>query len=208
MGDVAVAHDQFSARHLPSGGRGRRKHLAPGGTSHAHGMAAGGAHAGAAAGELQAHRLAQLQKGTIHRIDQGARNVHVAQQETLAQRVVGVLLMRRGFLHIHQVPIGVEFVRQHLREGGMDALPHLRMGHDGRDAVVRRDLQPHVEERLFAIRDQAAQPGRTMAGPDAHAHHQGAAGHHAGGDEPPAAPLAHALVGRCVRHCVSPPPPA
>ena len=189
VGDAAVAQGQLVHRHLPSRGGGFRKHLPSRGARYAHGVQAAGANAGAAAGDLQIHRLAQLQERAVHGAHDCARQIRFAEQKPLAQRVVGVFLVRWRFLHADMGPVRVQFVRQHLRQHGVNALAHFRMGHDGGDLVVRRDLHPHVEQRFFAFRNQRPQARCAMAGPNRHANRKGAARDHPSGDEAAARPL-------------------
>ena len=190
VGDPAVAQRQFVRRHAPGRSGGFGKHLPCRGPGRAHGMEAAVAHARAAAGDLQIHRLAELQEGAVHRADQGVRQVHVAKDEALGQRVVGVFLVRRRFLHAHVLPIRVQLVRQHLRQHRVDALAHLGVGNDCGDAVVRRDLDPGVQQRLFARSNQRTQARRSMAWANGDADRQTAAGQQTGGDESAPRPLA------------------
>ena len=189
MEDARVAQRQFLRRHAPCRRCGVGKHLPRRGPCRAHGMKAAVAHARAAAGDLQVHRLAELQEGAVHGAHQSARQVHVAQHEALGHRVVGVFLVRRRFLHLHVLPSGIQFVRQHLRQHRVRALPHLGVGNDGRDGVVRGDLDPGVQQRFLALGDQRAEARRAVARANGDADHQTAAGQHAGGDESAPRPL-------------------
>ena len=70
--------------------------------------------------------------------------------------MVGVLLVRRGFLNVDQIPVGVEFVGEHLGERRMNTLAHFRVRNDGGGAVVGTDLHPQVEQRLVGVGDDIA----------------------------------------------------
>ena len=166
MADPAGAEFKLPCWHVPRVGGGLGEHLPRRRARHAHAVRPGGADAQAAAGDLQIESLGDLQERPVDGADQGAGNLGVAEQEPLRQRVVGVLLVGRGFLHVHQIPVGIQFVGEHLRQRRVRSLAHLGVGNDGRGAVVRCDLDPDVEQGLLGTGDEIPDLGRPMAGPD------------------------------------------
>ncbi len=58
--------------------------------------------------------------------------VRIAGHLETKSRIVVQLIVRRGVFHDYLLHRGIELLRQNHRDGGIDALPHLHLGHDQR----------------------------------------------------------------------------
>ncbi len=55
------------------------------------------------------------------------------------------LRVRRCLLGVDLLPVHIELLRDHLREGGLDALPDLGVLGEDRDGVIRSDLNVRIQ---------------------------------------------------------------
>jgi len=201
----AVPAGQFGARHLPVPGRRGEQQFPGGGAGNAHAVYARGPYAHAAAGDLQMHHVADLQHGAVHGGYQHPGNLQTADQKALGQGVVGVAVFGRRLQDPHVVPARVQFVGQHLRQGRLRTLTHLRVGHDGGNRIVAAEFHPGIQQVFILPGYQGGQLRRRVAAAYDNSDEQGAAGCGSGGDEGPPAPLAPARPflrgGRLIHGC-------
>ena len=203
MQDHAVGGGNLACRNLPFARCRRDQHFARGGPGGAHRALSGGAHRIAAAGELQAHRLRQFEDAAGNgRLEQG-RHLEIGKQKVAADRIGDILHVGRGLENPDLVPVGIHLVRQHLRQRGIDALPHFDMRDHGGDDIVGIDLDPGVEQLLiFPAGQQRAQPVDRIALAHGNADDQRTARHHARADKGAAGPFAlfRGAAGLCLAH--------
>ena len=96
-----------------------------------------------------------------------------------------------GLLELNEVPVGVELIGEHLREGCTHALTHLSMGHYGRDDVIRVELYPRMNECLALAGYVLRQSLGAIPRAKSYADHESAASQESCGDERPSSPLIH-----------------
>ena len=142
MRDMAETRNAVIFRDPPFFGGGFNQHFFNGRTGCAHAKLAGKANGRTAARGLHIKQLRQLIRRPISRWIENGRQALTVEQKAFAHRIIGKQLIGRCLFHAHQIPIGFHFFRQHHRQSGMHALPHFRMRHNDRDAIVLRDAHP------------------------------------------------------------------
>ena len=84
------------------------------------------------------------------------RDLNSRGKHSLEDRVVGERGDGGGLLELNEVPVGVELIGEHLREGCTHALTHLSMGHYGRDDVIRVELYPLPQRQFDSFKSLAS----------------------------------------------------
>ena len=207
VADRAVFGDQFRNRNLPFIGSGPLQHLPCRGAGHAHAINAGGAYAHAAAGDLQVQGFGDFLESAVHGGHQHFGNLDARDQVALGQRTVGVAVFRRRFHETHLVPVGIQLVRQHLRQCGLRPLTHFGMGDNGGDVIIGVDLHKRVDQNLAIIGDEGRQFGRSLPRAKGDADYQRGAAYQAGSYKAASSPLTHAEPPRPLPDRTRPPGP-
>ena len=180
--------------------RGTRRERSTGrGTGRAHGNLARRSDGQAAACNLQADGLRCAKEKAVDRVDEPRREIDALGRITAGERVVRILLVARRLENLDLRPVRVEFVGEHHRQGRMDALAHFRVRHDGGDAVVRRNLEPDVEQRFVIVGDEVSDLVTAFATAHGNPEDNHAACRDAGRDESTTSPLTHSTFPCAVR---------
>ena len=180
---MAVSCLEFFDRYLPLFGRFLEQHRAGGGTGHTHCQLSRGFDRGAAACDLQRDGLCRPEKEPIDRVDQPARKINIACREPASESVICVLFVRRCFEYFYRCPVCIEFVCQHHRERRVRTLAHLGVRDDGRDGIIRGNLEPDIEDGVAVIGDESSHFARSIAAAYCDTEYDDTARCDAGGDE-------------------------
>ena len=159
---------------------GLDQHLARCRSGNAHALLACESYGAAAASDLHVHDLGHFHRGRRGHAVEKARNADAqGRRETLDEHSVGKQVCGGRLLHLHQIPVGIQFVGGHHRQGSQDPLAHFGVRHDHSDGIVWCNSQPGSQERRLVAAQRVvgqlvfARAGSGIAEQQAAADHSG-----------------------------------
>ena len=128
---------------------------------------------------------------TVDCVHEEGRKIHIAGRKAFSECVVCVLVVRRRLEHRDVVPVCVHLFGEHHGQGRVHALAHFGMRNNGRHRVVRRYLDPHIENGFIFTRNERCNFSGSIAGTNRDADDDNTAGQHTGRDEGSPGPFSH-----------------
>ena len=192
VGHARAASLALLRAHAESSGRGGHQHLPRGCASDGHAVASGAAHRRRASGGLCAVPTGEAIRAVVECAHDRRRNDITGKCASHVR--IGVGVERRRLLDPNQVPVGFHLLCRHHGQSRLRPLPHLAVGHQDGDDVVRRDQDPGVELAGAGgvVGDDAVTGWRKHHASDAH--REAAANKSAGPDEGTTRPFTHGVL--------------